>query len=115
MKDTQLKVGDVVTRYVPKRYGKDGKLTPYNPEFDAGKYVSKGDVPFEQRSLPGKESEYTKERFVVKKIPEGKDSKSTPWFNQKGGGDQTNTEKGIKDLEGDGYLEYLGGQNGSSR
>lgn len=114
VKDTELKVGDVVTKYVPKRYN-NGELVPYDPKLDSGKYVSKGDVSFEQRSLPGKESAYTKEKFVVKKIPEGKDSKATPWFNQKGGGDQTNTKEGIKDLEGNGYFEYIGGQNGPSR
>lgn len=45
---------------------------------------------------------------MVKKIPEGKDSKATPWFNQKGGGDQTETEKGIgKLVTKDKVLEHI--------
>jgi len=108
VKETELQPGDVVTRYKKKKYGDDGQPLPYKPKDDSGSYVSKGNEPFENRSLPGKESDYTKETFVVKKPIPATESKATPWFDKKGAGNQVETQKGIDKLIDDGLLEHVG-------
>jgi len=97
----------VVTRYARKKKGID-----YDPSKDEGSYVSKGDVPFDKRSLPGKESDYTKETFVVKKPIPSKESKATPWFDKQGTGNQNELKtpegEGIAELIDDKALEHVG-------
>jgi len=95
-----LKPG-VVTRYVRKQD------VPYDPAGDSGRYVSRGDVSFEQRSLLGKESDYTKETFVVKKPVRGKESKATPWFDKKGAGNQVEFKKSVGDMVKENYGDSL--------
>ena len=93
---------------VPRTPARKKKGIDYDPSKDEGSYVSKGDVPFEQRSLLGKESDYTKETFVVKKPIPSKESKATPWFDKQGTGNQNELHKGVGRLIKDGDLKHLG-------
>ncbi len=93
VKNHPVKEGKYLTRYVRK----NGKVK-FDKSGDGGTYFSPHppDIPFEQRALPGKESDYFKVTFRVKKGKELNVNKSeaTPWFDQPGHGIQYDT--GIK-------------------
>ncbi len=95
-----VKKGDKLTRYVRRRDPDLGieKIT------DTGNYFSPHppDIPFEDRALPGKESDYYKvtyevtdnSGFLVTK------SEATPWFDQPGHGIQYKAENSAADMIG---------------
>ena len=88
------------------RFG--GYRTPKGEFKDGGKFVAPDDVPFEGRALP--ESALGKERHkyeVLKPIPDVKEGKAIPWFEQPGKGKQYKLEDSIDDLKEAGYIKEI--------
>ena len=68
-----------------------------------GRYISKGDVPFELRAMPFSEDWYEKQKHyyvVVEDITGVESGAVAPWFGQPGGSIQYKLPKSIVDLEG---------------
>ena len=68
-----------------------------------GKYISKGDVPFELRAMPFSEDWYEDQKhyyLVLEDITDVEMGEVAPWFGQPGGSIQYKLPKSIADLEG---------------
>ena len=75
---------------------------------DGGKFVAPPEVKFEERALH--ESVLQKERHwysVENPIPDVKEGKAIPWFEQPGQGIQYKTDAGIDDLIKDGLIKRV--------
>ncbi len=82
-----LKKGKVIDRYSSKTGAKD-----------RGKFLSPEGTPYPSRALPYDETKMKYTKYEVIKEFEVSSGKSTPWFGEKGGGTQYQTDMSVRDL-----------------
>ncbi|MCG3133536.1 MAG: hypothetical protein HMLKMBBP_00714 [Planctomycetes bacterium] len=74
---------------------------------EQGSWTSPPDVPWWERSLPGKKQGYGRYR-VVKEIPGVKEGHAEPAFGQPGLGKQWELPMSVEELLDQGYIERVG-------
>lgn len=70
-----------------------------------GRYVSPSGVPFERRSLPYCQGDYTYRRFEIQKPVTVEAGQAKPWFGQPGFGEQYLLPSSIGNLLEQGYIK----------
>ena len=91
-----MKKGSVIDRYSAK-----------TGEQDSGSFLSPANTPYEDRALPYDASKMKHAKYEVIKDFDVNSGKAAPWFDQKGGATQYQTDMSVGDLVKQGYLKKV--------